>query len=219
MPSLKVEYFHDVVCGWCFVLSPRLKALSEEFDLDIQHRSFVLQSNNAQMIQRFGSMPKAKEEILQHWEQCAKAEEVKRINIEGMRQQDFEYPSGLLAAKACQTAQSLAGPEAHELMFDRLQHAHLVESRNIGSLQTILEVAEEQGFSADYFAEYLERHALSDLENDLARGRALHISSVPSLVVEGRWVIPGALSLEMLRGTLDQILKSTVNRLPSAEDN
>lgn len=219
MPSLKVEYFHDVVCGWCFVLSPRLKALSEEFDLDIQHRSFVLQSNNAQMIQRFSSMPKAKEEILQHWEQCAKAEEVKRINIEGMRQQDFEYPSGLLAAKACQTAQSLAGPEAHELMFDRLQHAHLVESRNIGSLQTILEVAEVQGFSAEHFSQYLEQHALSDLENDLARGRALHISSVPSLVVEGRWVIPGALSLEMLRGTLNQILKSTVNSLPTAEDN
>ncbi|MHC8378562.1 DsbA family oxidoreductase [Pseudomonas sp. MDT1-16] len=219
MKPLKVEYFHDVVCGWCFVLGPRLKALSEEFDLDIQHRSFVLQSNNAQMIQRFGSMPQAKEVILQHWEQCANAEEVKRINIEDMRQQDFEYPSGLLAAKACQTAQSLAGPKAHELMFDRLQHAHLVESRNIGSLQTILEVAEEQGFTAEYFAQYLHQHALSDLENDLARGLALNISSVPSLVVEGMWMIPGALSLDMLCDNFTQMQQAIADNLPVLEDN
>lgn len=219
MPSLKVEFFHDAVCAWCFVLSPHLKALREEFDLDIQHRSFVLQTNNAQMIQRFGSMPKAKETILQHWQQCAQAETVKRIDIEGMRRQDFEYPSGLLAAQACQTAQALAGPEAHALMFERIQVAHLVESRNIGSLQTLLEIAEEQGFHAEHFAQHLEEHSLTDLENDLSRARALNITSVPTLVVEGLWVIPGALSPAMLRSNFNQIKQAQSANLSSIEEN
>lgn len=25
-PKLTLEFFHDVVCGWCFNLSPRLRA-------------------------------------------------------------------------------------------------------------------------------------------------------------------------------------------------
>lgn len=219
MSALNVEFFHDAVCAWCFVLAPRLKVLREEFDLDIQHRSFVLQADNTQMIQRFGSMPKAKETILQHWQQCAQAETVKRINIEGMRRQSFEYPSGLLAAKACQTAQALAGPQAHELMFDRIQVAHLVESRNIGSLQTILEIAEEQGFRVEPFVQHLQEQAQREVESDLSRAIALHITSVPTLVVEGLWVLPGALSESMLRDNFKQIRQALSAQPSIAEEN
>ncbi|CAM3596188.1 DsbA family protein [Pseudomonas wadenswilerensis] len=205
MSSLKVEFFHDVVCGWCFVLAPRLKQLQAELDLDIQHRSFILQTSREAMIERFGSMPQAKDTILGHWQACARAEDEKRINIEGMRQQPFEYPNGLLAARACQTANALGGNAAHEQMFDRLQLAHLVQSRNIGDKATVLAIAAEAGFDPQAFEHAFEHDAPALLEQDLRLGRHLGISSVPSLVIADRYLIPGALGLEQLRQSLNNI--------------
>lgn len=205
MPSLKVEFFHDVVCGWCFVLAPRLKQLQAELDLDIQHRSFILQNSREAMIERFGSMPQAKATILEHWQSCAAAEDEKRINIEGMRKQTFEYPNGLLAARACQAAQALGGNEAHERLFDLLQQAHLVHNRNIGDPATVMAIAREAGFDPQAFAHRFEHDAPNLLEQDLHLGRQLGIRSVPSLVVADRYLIAGALELEALRQSLCEI--------------
>ncbi|MCW2267405.1 DsbA family protein [Pseudomonas sp. JUb96] len=205
MSSLKVEFFHDVVCGWCFVLAPQLKLLQRELDLDIQHRSFILQSSRDEMIERFGSMVQAKQTILGHWQSCAEAENVKRINIEGMRQQRFEYPNGLLAARACQAAHALGGNSAHGLLFDRLQAAHLVHSRNIGDPDTVVAIAAEAGFAPQAFHHSLQYQAPALLDRDLQLGRDLNIRSVPSLVVAERYVIAGAVGVEQLRQALTQI--------------
>ncbi|NHF72044.1 DsbA family protein [Paracoccus xiamenensis] len=43
MMTLHLDFFHDVVCCWCYNISSRLRRLSSEFDLDIRHRTFVLQ--------------------------------------------------------------------------------------------------------------------------------------------------------------------------------
>jgi len=44
MSALTIDFFHDVVCCWCFNISSRLRRLASdaEFDLDIHHRTFVL---------------------------------------------------------------------------------------------------------------------------------------------------------------------------------
>lgn len=49
-----VDFFHDVVCGWCFVLAPRLQQVSAELGIQVRHRSFVLQDSRAQMVEVFG---------------------------------------------------------------------------------------------------------------------------------------------------------------------
>ena len=59
-PILTLDFFHDVVCGWCFNLSPRLHTLAEAFDLDVRHRTFVLQDSPRRMADVFGSPAAAK---------------------------------------------------------------------------------------------------------------------------------------------------------------
>ena len=44
MSALTIDFFHDVVCCWCFNISSRMRGLSDEFDLNIRHRTFVLQA-------------------------------------------------------------------------------------------------------------------------------------------------------------------------------
>ena len=92
-----VDFFHDVVCGWCFVLAPRLQQVSAELGIQVRHRSFVLQDSRAQMVEVFGSMERAKAIILRHWTDCAAHEDTARIDIEGMRAQDFEVATTPMA--------------------------------------------------------------------------------------------------------------------------
>ena len=86
-----VDFFHDVVCGWCFVLAPRLLQVSTELGIQVRHRSFVLQDSREQMIEVFGSMERAKAIILRHWADCAAHDDSARIDVDGMRAEDFEY--------------------------------------------------------------------------------------------------------------------------------
>lgn len=205
MRPLKVEFFHDAVCAWCFVLAPRLQALQAELNLDIQHRTFILQTSREAMIERFGSMTQAKQTILEHWRACAEAEDTPRINIEGMRQQAFDYPTGLLAGLACQAATLLAGNPGHARMFERLQEAHLVENRNIGDHATVLTLAEETGLDTAAFALAFYEQAPQLLHDELALGQRLGIRSVPSLVIDGRYLVSGALGLDELRQAIARV--------------
>lgn len=205
MHPLKVEFFHDAVCAWCFVLAPRLQQLQAELNLDIQHRTFILQTSREAMIERFGSMPQAKQTILEHWRACAEAEDTPRINIEGMRQQAFDYPTGLLAGLACQAATLLAGNPGHARMFERLQEAHLVENRNIGDHDTVLTLAEEAGLDTAAFALAFYEQAPQLLHDELAMGQRLGIRSVPSLVIDGRYLVSGALGLDELRQAIARV--------------
>lgn len=70
MPSLTVDFFHDVVCCWCFNISSRMRGIASEFDLTVRHRSFVLQDGRAEMAARWGSPQAARDTILSHWSAC-----------------------------------------------------------------------------------------------------------------------------------------------------
>jgi len=155
-----VDFFHDVVCGWCFVLAPRLQQVSAELGIQVRHRSFVLQDSRAQMVEVFGSMERAKAIILRHWTDCAAHEDSARIDIEGMRAQDFEYPSGWLGALACQAAGLIGGNDAHGAMFDAVQWAHLHQHRNIGDAEVLLDIAESLGHPRGAFADHMRSDAV-----------------------------------------------------------
>ena len=181
---LVIDFYHDVVCGWCYVMSPRLRQVTGELGIQVRHHTFVLQDSREQMVQVFGSMERAKSEILGHWKACAKQDDAQRINIEGMRAQSFEYPNGLAAALACQAAHMLGGDIAHWNYFDAVQRAHLTESRNIGDAETLTEIAVSQGCDRDAFTQAMTgESAAQRVQADRIQAMQLGIRSIPTLLV------------------------------------
>ncbi|MBD3827959.1 MULTISPECIES: DsbA family protein [Stenotrophomonas] len=178
-----VEFFHDVVCGWCFVLAPRLARVAAELDIQVRHRSFVLQDSRTEMIRVFGSMADAKRIILTHWEECAAQEDIPRIDVDGMRATSFDYPSGWQGALACQAAALLGGNTAHGTMFDAIQWAHLHQHRNIGDVEVLLDIAEALGHARGRFAGYMRGPVAHErVQSDRARARDLGIRSIPTVI-------------------------------------
>lgn len=136
MRTLTVEFYHDVVCCWCFNISSRLRALATEFDLKVVHRTFVLQASCAEMAAGWGTADQARETILGHWSVCRQvSDRPELVDIDAMRTAKFDYPHGLTAAIGSKSAERLGGQPAHWDMFDRLQLAHLSAARNVADTE------------------------------------------------------------------------------------
>jgi len=195
-----IEFFHDAVCGWCYLLSPRLRKIAAKYPVKIVHRAFVLQRDEQDMIARFGSMAQAKREILQHWEQCQRfAEHPKLINIEGMREAPFDYPTGYLAALYAKAAEQIGGQQAHWDFFDAVQCAHLYEARNIADVQVLDEIAKAQSFEyAELLAILYSPEIKQAVLKDNLRSDSFGIRSIPSIVINGVRVVSQTLSLDQL---------------------
>lgn len=186
MTRLTLDFFHDVVCGWCFNISPRLRLLAEEFDLEVRHRCFVLQDNPRQMVAVFGSLSRAKATILGHWAACRAASDTpEAFNIDGMAAARFDYPHGLPAARACKAAERLAGQAGHWRMFDALQRAHIGEARNVADPGVLRAVAAEAGFDAVEMGRLMAQDATQvAVEADRKLARRFQVASVPTVIVE-----------------------------------
>ncbi|WP_370680558.1 DsbA family protein [Comamonas sp. GB3 AK4-5] len=201
-----IDFFHDVVCGWCYVMSPRLRQVASELGLRVRQRSFVLQASRAEMVATFGSMEQAKHTILGHWEACARHDDAQRIDIAGMRRESFEYPSGMAGALACQAAQILEGDAAHWDLFDAIQHAHLSAHRNIGDAEVLLDIATRTGFERNAFARCMESpEALHLVHQDRALAQRMGLHAIPTLIAPGlppQQTQPLAALRERLRGLL-----------------
>lgn len=186
MPAaLTIDFFHDVVCCWCFNISSRLRSLAGELDLDIRHRTFVLQADRQEMAARWGAPEQARNTILGHWSSCRKvSDRPGLINIEAMRDAGFDYPHGLPAALACKAAESLGGQSAHWDLFDRIQLAHLAHARNIADTAVLSDIARETGLDGARFARAMADPAIARaVEADRQLGRLLEVRSIPALVV------------------------------------
>ena len=185
MASLTIDFFHDVVCCWCFNISSRMRSLAAELDLDIRHRTFVLQADRAEMASRWGAPEDAREAILGHWAVCRQvSDRPELVDIDAMRAAPFDYPHGMTAARGCKAAERLGGQTAHWDMFDRLQRAHLAEARNVADPATVVQVARDLGFESAAFAELFDAPSTAQaVEADRQHARALQVRSIPALIV------------------------------------
>ncbi|WP_424929733.1 DsbA family oxidoreductase [Amaricoccus tamworthensis] len=185
MALLTIDFFHDVVCCWSFNISSRLRMLAVELDLDIRHRTFVLQGSEREMAERWGTPEQARDTILGHWERCrGVSDRPELVNIKAMRKAPFPYPHGNVAARACKAAEALGGQAAHWDMFDSLQRAHLSEARDIADRDVVVEIGAAAGFDRDTFTLLVDApETKAAVDADRLYARQLQVTSVPSLIV------------------------------------
>ena len=141
---IKIEFFHDVICSFCFPMSARMRKITEKYNnIEVIHRSFALGWQAEDFIRGFGSREAVKPEVLNHWAQANQNDDEHRFNIEGMRQTDFNFPiskPGLLATKA---AGIIGGDDMYWDVFDRIQNKLFVENKNIEDIEVIEEAVKE----------------------------------------------------------------------------
>lgn len=186
---MKVEFFHSVLCGHCFIMSNRIRKIVNNYpEIEIIHRSYPLRWDHSKDKQLFENDEAFKADNLRKWELANKIDEEHRFNIEGLKNMSFDMPTARRSMIAIQ-AGVLAGGNKWDL-FDRFQHALYVDIRNIEDEDVIAEIVIEAGIDFSEFLLYYEdpkteQKVVSDF--DLADQYGLTL--VPAMVVEGKHII------------------------------
>lgn len=204
---MQIEFFHDVLCAFCYALSPRLHRLvAEHPEVEVIQRGFALAKTPDHLTQMFGSPEAAKAEILHHWQVAAANDDEHRPRPAAMQAQPFPYPHSWPGLLACQAAERQGGQAAHWAMFDRVQYAHLTETRDITDIAVLASCASEVGLdSARWQSDFDDPATAARLEEDLALAQAYGITGVPTLVAEGRYGLVGAQTYDQLEAWLKAV--------------
>lgn len=204
---MKVEFFHDVICSFCFPMSYRMRKVSDKYPkLNIIHRSFALGWEEEQFIQMFGSHEAVKPEVLNHWVQANQNDDLSRFNIDGMKSEDFLFPTSKNGLKAAKAAGILNGQTVYWEVFDALQNALFVENKDIANVEVIEDIISTSSVDLDEWKEQFENSETEKaVLEDLALVQSYGIQGAPAIVIEGKYLISGAQPQEVIEKTIEDI--------------
>ena len=204
---MKIEFFHDTICSFCFPMSYKMRIIAKEMpDAEIIHRSFSLVWSKAALIEMYGSMENAKNELLEHWEDANMTDPLRRFNAEGMRAADFDFPTSKNALLASKAAGIIGGEAAYWDLFDELQKAMFMNSKDISQIEEIEECVKAVGLDFDAWQnQFNAPDTLAKVRADISLGRRYRVTVVPTLIVNEKIKLPGSLSLEELRSSLANV--------------
>lgn len=200
MTSLNVEFFHDVICSFCYPMSYRMRKITAQIpEINIIHRSFALAPTPKDLERMFGSHENAKKEIMSHWEHANANDTLHRFNIQGMKEKHFLFPTSIKPLRAAKAAFLAGGESQYWDVFDALQKALFTDNLDINDETVIKETVEKTGIDYDTWCSFYESDtSLLEVENDFRVARSYGIQSVPSLVIDGKYLINGALDEDYL---------------------
>ena len=92
-----------------------------------------------------------------------------------------------------------------DVLHDALYRAYFVDTKNIGDIDVLVEVAEENGFDGEEVREVLEGGKFSAaVDEDWAKSRAYGVTGVPTYVAGGFGVV-GAQPYEALEQLMNEV--------------
>lgn len=216
---MKVEFFHDVICSFCFPMSARMRKMAERFpELKIVHRSFALGWQERDFIRMFGSRQAVKPEVINHWVNANRNDDEHRFNIEGMKQTDFDFPLSKPALLAAKAAGIIGGEALYWDVFDRIQNKLFVENKNIEEVAVLEEAVKETGVDfAAWKKQFEDASTEQKVLDDMILSEEYGIRSVPTLVINEEIVVHGALPTEELAEILQDLLNKKNGTLSQDE--
>jgi predicted DsbA family dithiol-disulfide isomerase len=221
-PQVDVQIWSDVMCPWCAIGSAQyakaLEEIGDEVEVTTRWMPFELnpdlppegkdqQKHLAEVYRRSPEEVAAMRAQMQ-----ARAQEAGfAMEWSGPNDAGAEEPAPWMwntfeAHKLMRWALAVHGPEAQNRLSQALFRAHFQQRRPIGEREVLLDIAEEEGFDRSAAAAALDEEALAIATRmEEKRGLEMGINSVPSFIVNGRYLIPGAQSPEVYAATLRKV--------------
>ncbi|MET9832223.1 DsbA family oxidoreductase [Streptomyces sp. NPDC006385] len=204
---MKIEIFSDVLCPWCYIGKRRIRAALEAFAhrdrLEVVWRSFEL----APELDRTPGVTAA--QAMEQWMDPAAVPARVRLIKDNGRQEGLELNLERSRPISTFDAHRLSHLAAHrgqaDEILERLFHAYHTEAVNVADHDVLARLAVEEGLDAGEVRALLDGDAYADdVRADERRARALGVSGVPSVVVDGMCPVPGVMPPAELASVLEQ---------------
>jgi len=188
MPTpIKLEVFTDFVCPWCYLSTPRVARLSQEFEIDVHWVYFPLHPDTPKEGLLLSELFAGRNFDLE----AAHARLKGMMTAEGLQfnQRTHTFNSRL--------AQELA--KAFDAVRDPLYKAYFEQARNIGDVEVLVDIAKSVGISEKAARTVLTERIFEDaVDADWEKARRYGITGVPSFVA-GKQKLTGAQPYEVLK--------------------
>ena len=221
--KLSIDIWSDVMCPWCLVgwgnLSQALGQLEGEIEAEIRWHAFELnpdmpdegEERTAHIARKYGRTIEQSKEVQGQMRAAAEAAGVS-LDYQG----DEPAPDAMMwntfaAHRLLTWALEEHGPKAQTRLKLALFEAHFNHRRRIGERDVLLDVAEGAGLDPDAAAAALDREDIArKTRTEEQAAMEMNITGVPAMLVEGRFIIPGAQPPEAYANALRRVAERTV---------
>ncbi len=221
--TLTIDIWSDVMCPWCLVgwgqLSKGLSLVEGEIDAEIRWHAFELnpdmpaegEERSAHIARKYGRTMEQSRGVQDQMRQAAEMAGVS-LDYEGPLAPDGAPPPGMMwntfaAHKLLTWALDSAGPQVQTRLKLALFAAHFNQRRNIGDHAVLLDIAESVGLDRDLAEVALANEALGQqVRAEEQAAFDMNVTGVPAMVVEGKFLIPGAQDAEVYANALRRVV-------------
>lgn len=210
--TIRVDFYHDVLCAWCYVASPRLRKLVKSHpEIEVFHHSYALAAKPDTFTQLFGSKEEALLELTDHWADANEDDDLHRLQPELMLKRDFDFPYSMPGLVACKAAERQKGADGYWNYFDKIQYAHFTDCLDIMDEKVLMDIAKELNLDEDQFTADLHNKEIGSLIlNETRKAKREGVRSIPTLVINHEKQVNGAVKFSMLEEAFkDYLFKPT----------
>ena len=205
---LKLTFFHDVICPYCYVENKRLKKVLADFrgEVELIHKSFAIIPEEDDIKSLAPGPEEAREVFFKEFEIIKRY--IPEYDLDSVKKKaKFTYVWSVPALRACKAAELLGGMEAHGKYFDEAQRAFFEEGEDITSEEVLAGIAERIGLEKEKFVETFrsKRSYLAYVEDE-TEAKAMGIRGVPALLINDLYVLRGLQTEETIRTVLEDII-------------
>jgi predicted DsbA family dithiol-disulfide isomerase len=215
---LTIDIWSDVMCPWCLIgygqLTKALGQLDGEIAADIRWRPFELNPNmppegeeqEAHLQRKYGRSAAEGAEVRGRMKAIAEEAGVS-LSWEG---EGDPPPAMMWNTRDCHKllafALEEAGPQVQTALKLALFRAHFNERRNLGDRTELLDIAASVGIHREAARAALGNPDLEALVlAEEAQAWDMNISGVPAMIVNGKFLIPGAQAPEVYVNALRRV--------------
>ena len=213
MNHVNIDVVSDVVCPWCYLGKARLDQAIANVAGD------VLVTVNWRPYQLNPDLPPEGVDHKAHL--AAKlggqaAVERAHQMLAGLGHEDgiaFDFDAVKISPNTLDAHRLLRwalteGPETQGEVASLLFKANFEEGRNVGDHAVLLDIAEEAGLDRSVVAALLASDADKDaVSGEIETAREMGVTGVPCFVIDGKYAVMGAQSVDVLTGALRDIAK------------
>ncbi|TDO99683.1 DsbA family oxidoreductase [Marinomonas balearica] len=211
MADIRIDIIADYVCPWCYLgytrLSQAIEQLGDDYKFDLRWQPFELHpeipaegvERDAYLSRKFGSQEKLNE--VSHALQQIGIQEGLEFNFS---EEDI-VPNTFLAHQLMTRAKSsVLGTPIALALFE----AYFTHGKNLGDKSVLIKIAEDAGMEKSEIENLfcLEDQVLT--EKKLKHLSTIDIHSVPTYVINDKFMIQGAHTADSLFKTLHDIIEN-----------
>lgn len=224
--SITIDIYSDVMCPWCAIgygqLTKALAQLDGEIEAEVRWRPFELnpdmpmegEEQEAHLQRKYGRSAEEGAKVRGQMKAIAESAGVS-LTYEGEGEGEAEAPRAMMwntrdCHKLLTFALEQAGPKVQTELKLALFKAHFNHRKPLSERDLLLDIAAEAGLHRA-----AAKAALDDEELEarvVAEERQawdLNITGVPAMIVEGKFMIPGAQSPETYVNALRRVVEKS----------